>query len=171
MDNERIQNLIDKCKQIEEDSLYTAEVHYIIGHKQKVKAFWFKFIPGLITLGTSFALLVGVPNWVTWITFFSAFITIANILLEPEKESKNHFIAAQNFTTLKHEARSLYEAFKDFIDEKDFYHEVRKLRDKYNLYARLTPPTDDEDAWEKARQNIKKGYHIPDFKQTSDKEP
>jgi hypothetical protein len=170
MNNEKIQNLINECKQIEEDSLYTAEVHYIIGHKQKVKAFWFKFIPVLITLGTSFALLVGAaPNWVAWITFFSALITVINILLEPEKESKNHFIAAQNFTTLKHEARSLYEAFKDFMDEKDFYHEVRKLRDKYNLYARLTPPTDDEDAWGKARERIKKGYHIADFRQKENK--
>jgi len=170
MDNEKIQNLINECKQIEEDSLYTAEVHYIIGHKQKVKAFWFKFIPVLITLGTSLALLSGAPNWVTWITFFSALITITNILLEPEKESKNHFIAAQNFTILKHEARSLYETFKDFMDEKDFYYEVRRIRDKYNLCAKLTPPTDDENAWEKARQNIKKGYHIPDFKQRSNKE-
>ncbi len=168
MDN-KIQNLINECKQIEEDSLYTAEVHYIIGHKQKVKAFWFKFIPLLITLGTSFALLVGAPNWVTWITFFTALITINNILSEPEKESKNHFIAAQNFTTLKHEARSLYEAFKDFMDEKDFYHEVRKLRDKYNLYARLTPPTDDEDAWKQARERIREGYHRADFRKKENK--
>jgi hypothetical protein len=170
MDNEKIQNLINECKQIEEDSLYTAEVHYIIGHKQKVRASWLKFIPALITIGTCFALLIGAPNWVTWITLFSALSAVINILLEPEKEAKNHFTAAQNFTILKHEARSLYETFIDFMDEKDFYHEVRKIRDKYNLYVSLTPPTDDEKAWEKARQNIKKGYHIPDFKQKGSNE-
>ena len=165
MNTERVQNLINECKQIEEDSLYTAEVHYIIGHKQKVKAFWFKFIPALITISSSFGLLIGAPNWVAWITFFSALITITNILLKPEEEATNHFTAAKNFTALKHEARSLYEAFKDFIDENTFYHEVKRLREKYNIYATSTPPADDEKAWEKARENIEKGYHIADFRQ------
>lgn len=168
MNEQKIQNLINECKQIEEDSLYTAEVHYIIGSKLKRKSFWFKFIPALITVISVLFILIGAPDWIAWITLFGSVITIANMLLEPEKESKNHFSAAQNFTVLKHEARSLYESFKDFIDEKDLYHEVRRLRDKYNLYVQVTPPTDDEKAWEKARKNIKSGYHLADFRQQKD---
>jgi len=164
MEEQKIQNLINECKQIEEDSLYTAEVHYVIGHKQKVRAFWFKLIPALITVLSSLALLMGAPNWITWITLVSALITITNILLKPEEEATNHFTAAKNFTALKHEARSLYEAFKDFIDENTFYHEVKRLREKYNIYVKSTPPTDDEKSWEKARENIKKGYHVADFR-------
>lgn len=159
------QNLIRECKQMEEDSLYTAEVHYIIGHKLRVNSFWLKFIPAFITAITALFLLVGAPDWLEWITLFSGLITIINILLEPEKESRNHFSAAQNFTVLKHEARSLYETFKDFIDEKEFYHEVKRLREKYNLFARLTPPTDDEKAWKKARKNIKEGRHKANFRE------
>lgn len=165
MNDPRLQNLINECKQIEEDSLYTAETHYIIGHKLSVKTFWFKFIPALITIVSAFSLLIGAADWVSWITLFSGLITIINILLEPEKESKSHFSAAQNFTVLKHEARSLYETFKDFIDKKDFYHEVKRLREKYNLFSRLTPPTDDEKAWKQARKNIKEGRHKADFKE------
>jgi len=165
MDAQKEQNLIRECKQIEEDSMYTAEVHYIIGHKQKMKAFWFKIIPAVITVISAFSLLIGAPSYVTWITLFGALITVVSILLEPEKESRNHFSAAQNFTVLKHEARSLHEAFKDFLDEKDLYRNVRMLRDRYNLFAKVTPPTDNEKAWNQARENIKKGRHRADFRE------
>ncbi|MDD5639109.1 MAG: SLATT domain-containing protein [Candidatus Pacebacteria bacterium] len=164
MEKKKNQNLINECKQVEEDSLYTAEIHYIIGHKLSLKAFLFKFIPALITVISVSSLLIGAPNWVNLITLFSGLITIINILLEPEKESKNHFSAAQNFTVLKHEARSLHETFKNFIDNKDFYHEVRRLRDKYNILVKMTPPTDDEKAWKIARENIKSGRHGADFR-------
>lgn len=165
MDNTKIQNLINECKQIEEDSIYTAEAHYLISRKLKKKAFRYKFIPASITVGAASALLIGAPNWVSWITLLGGLTTIINILMEPERESKNHLLAAQNFTCLKHEARSLYEAFKDFLDEKDFYHEVRRLREKYNLFVKMTPSTDDEEAWNQARENIKSGRHKADFRE------
>ena len=170
MDNEKIQNLIRECKQIEEDSLYNAEVHYLIGHKLKGKAISFKFIPALIAVISAFLLLGGAPNWLNWITLFGALVTIISLLLEPEKEANNHFLAAQNFTVLKHEARSLYETFKDFIEEKDFYYEEKRLREKYNLFAKLTPPTDDEKVWNQARENIKGGRHKADFRERKYKE-
>ena len=165
MDTQKEQNLIKECKQIEEDSMYTAEVHYTIGHRQKLKAFWLKLIPAIITVISAFSLLIGAPTYVTWITLFGALTTVVSILLEPEKESRNHFSAAQDFTVLKHEARSLYETFKDFLDERDLYREVRILRERYNLFSRATPPTDDEKAWNKARENIKEGRHKTDFRE------
>jgi hypothetical protein len=143
-------------------------VHYIIGHKLKGKAIRFKFIPALIAVIAAFLLLVGAPSWLSWITLVGTLVTIISLLLEPEKEANNHFSAAQNFTALKHEARSLYEVFKDFIDEKDFYHEVKMLREKYNLFAKLTPPTDDEKAWNQARENIKSARHKADFRDKKD---
>jgi len=170
MNEQKLQNLIKECKQIENDSLYTAEVHYIIGNKLKIKSIRFKFIPALIAAVAAFFLLVGAPNWVSWITLLGALVTIISLLLEPEKEANNHFSAAQNFTVLKHEARSLYEVFRDFIDEKDFYHEVKILREKYNLFAKLTSPTDDEKAWNQARENIKSGRHKADFREKKDQE-
>lgn len=165
MEEAKIKSLITECKQIEEDSLYTAEVHYLISHKLGVRAFWFKLTPALITTLSAFSLLVGAPNWVSWITMFSGITTIVNTFLEPEKKAKDHLFAAKNFTVLKHEARSLYETFKEFIDIGTFYQEVKRLREKYNLLVTMTPPTDDEKAWEKARQRIKSGVHKADFRE------
>jgi len=164
MDNTKIESLITECKRIQEDSTYTAEVHHIIAHKLSKKAYWYKLIPVSITVLSAFALLFGAPNWVSWITLLSGTITILNVFIEPEKKSRDHLFAAKNFTSLKHEARSLHESFKGFMSESEFYYSVKLLRDKYNLVVQCTPLTDDEKAWEKARERIKKGVHESDFK-------
>jgi len=163
--NKELHNLINECKHIEEDSMYTAEVHYLISSKLFKKAFWFKFIPVIITVLSALALLLGSPKWVSWITLISAIIAMANMLLESESKAREHEFAAKNYTVLKHEARSLYESFKDFINENEFYHEVKRMREKYNWLVQTTPPTNDEKCWEKARERIKEGVHKPDFKE------
>ncbi len=117
----------------------------------------------IITGIPALALLLGSPVWVSWITLTFSIISIVNILLEPERETKNHEFSAKSFTVLKHEARSLYETFKDFIDDKDFFYEVKRIREKYNWLVQITPPTD-EKSFEKAKERIKKGVHKPDFK-------
>lgn len=161
--NKKMENLINECKLIEEDSMYNAETHYLIAAKLTKRAFWFKFIPVIITGISALALLLGSPSWVSWITLTFSIISIANIFLEPESKAREHELAAKNFTVLKHDARSLYESFKDFIDEKDFYYEVKRIREKYNWLVQTTPPTD-EKSFEKARERIKKEIHKPDFK-------
>lgn len=161
--NPKIENLINECKRIEEDSTYTAEAHYLFAASLSKKSFWFKFIPVIITVVSVLALLLGSPNWVSWITLISSIITITNMLLEPESKARDHEFAAKSFTVLKHEARSLYESFKDFMDEKDFYYEVKRIREKYNWLVQTTPPTD-EKSFNKAQERIKEGIHEPDFK-------
>ncbi len=160
----KIQNLINECRQIEEDSTYNAEVHHIITHKLSIKAFWFKLIPAIITVSSAFGLIIGAPNWISWITLITGLITMVNIFIEPEKKSKDHLFAAKNFTVLKHESRSLYETFKEFIDETEFYNSVKRLREKYNLLVQCTPPTDDKKALEEARKRIREGIHKADFR-------
>lgn len=163
MNNIKIENLIAACKQIQEDSTYTAETHHIIEKKLSKRAFWYKFVPPAITVFSAIALILGMPNWVSWITIFSGVISILNILLEPEKKSKDHLFAAKNFTVLKHEARSLHEAFKDFMAEEEFYHNVKRLREKYNLLVQYSPSTEEE-AFEEARCRIQAGVHKADFR-------
>jgi hypothetical protein len=163
MNNIRIENLVAECKQIQEDSTYTAETHHIMEKRLTKKVFWYKFVPPAITVSSAFALIVGMPNWVSWITIFSGIISVLNILLEPEKKSKDHLFAAKNFAVLKHEARSLHEAFKDFMTDEEFYHNVRKLREKYNLLVQYSPSTEKE-AFEEASRRIKAGVHKADFR-------
>jgi len=167
--NQKIENLVNECRRIEEDSTYTAEAHYLFAASLSKKFFWFKFIPVIITGVSALALLLGSPNWVSWITLISSIIAITNIILEPESKAREHEFAAKSFTVLKHDARSLYESFKDFIDEKNFYYEVKRMREKYNWLVQTTPPTD-EKSFEKARENIKKGIHKPNFKENIENE-
>ena len=117
--NQKMENLVNECKRIEEDSTYTAEAHYLLAASLSKKSSWFKSIPVIITGVSALALLLGSPNWVSWITLISSIIAIINIILEPESKAREHEFAAKSFTVLKHDARSLYESFKDFIDEKD----------------------------------------------------
>ena len=53
--------------------------------------------------------------------------------------------------------------------EKDFYYEVKRMREKYNWLVQTTPPTD-EKSFEKARERIKKGIHKPNFKEKIENE-
>lgn len=161
-------DLVTECKQIQEDSLYTAETHYIIANKLKTKAFWLKFLPGLIAVVAAFSSLVGAPNWVSYITLVAALITVLNITLKPEEESDRHVSAAKYFTVLKHDARALHETFSHHMSKECFYHEVRNLRQQYNQLITLTSPTN-EKAFEKARENIKTGKHQADFREEGNK--
>lgn len=164
MDKTKIECLITECKQIQEDSTYTAEAHYIIADKLSKKAFWYKVTPACITVFSAFQLLTGSPSWVAWVTLLSGLVTIMNVFMEPEKRARGHLFAAKNFTVLKHEARALHESFKDFITEDEFYHTVKRLRERYDLLVQFTPSTDDKVAWEKARERIKSGVHTADFR-------
>lgn len=164
MGSTSIQNLTAECKQIQEDSTYNAEVHHIVANRLSKKSFWCKIIPTSITVFSAFGLLLGVPDWVAWVTLLSGIVTMFNVFLEPEKKARENIVAAKNFTELKHEARSLHESFNEFMTENDFYHEVKRLREKYNLVVRFTPPTDDDTAWRKAQKRIKSGVHKADFR-------
>jgi len=159
----KIDSLITECKQIQEDSTYTAETHHIISHRLSKRVFLYKLIPVSITVLSAFALLLGAPDWVSWITLLAGTVTMLNIFMEPEKKSKDHLFAAKNFTVLKHEARSLNEAFKDFMTEEEFYHNVKRLREKYNLLVQYSPSTEKE-AFEEARERIQAGVHKADFR-------
>ncbi len=172
MNSPKREGLITECKQIQEDSTYTAEIHHIIAHKLSSKAFWCKLIPATITILSVLALIIGFPHWLAWITLLSAAVTMLNVFMESERTAREHVFAAKNFTVLKHEARSLHETYKDFIDENKFYQSVKRLREKYNMLVQFTPPTDDDKAWEKARQRIKMGVHEADFRSaTSEDRP
>jgi hypothetical protein len=160
----RLEPLITECKQIQEGSTYTAEAHFTIEHMLSRKAFWYKIIPAVVTVGGALLTFTGLPNWVNWITLLSGIITIASILLEPDRKARDHLAAAKNFTILKHDARSLHESFKDFMSEEEFYRNVRQLRDRYNGLVQSTPPTSYKGAWDIASARIKSGVHEADFR-------
>lgn len=160
-----VQKLINECQRIEEDSLCTGETHHIIGSDLMTQAYWLKIVPAGVTVLSALAVLGDYNKDIfQWVTLISGFLTMHNVITEPEKKGQQHISAGKSFAVLKHEARSLHESFQSFMDTKEFYHTVRRLREKYNLLIQYAPLTN-EKAFEKARKRIKKGIHSPDYKE------
>ena len=157
--------LVQECQQLQEDSTYTAEVHYGISSKLLCRAFFIKLVPAIVTVSGIILTLSNIfPNISSWIALITGSVTLFAIITEPEKRGKDHLAAAKNYTVLKHDARALHESYKGFMSAKDFFYEVKRLRDRYGSFVQNTPATDDEKAWEKARAKIKSGVHEADFR-------
>jgi len=162
MPAENNDHLIDECRRIEDDSKYCAEAHYIIAADAERVSFWVKFIPALAAAVSGIALLSGAPNWVAWFSVISGVAFAVESIIGPEKRREEHSQAGKSYTALKHESRSLYQTFYKEIDRKSFTVLVQILRERYNMIAKLTPPTT-IDSFEKGRVRIKAGRHTPDF--------
>ena len=169
MGGTEIETLVTECRQIQDDSTYTAETHHIIGCALSKRAFGMKLIPALITVAAAFILLMGwsggagKPNWAAWVTLVSGVVTTLSVIMEPEKLARTHLFAAKAFTVLKHDARVAHESFRHFMSETEFFNNVKLLRERYNLLVQSSPATDTK-AFEEACRRIKAGVHEADFR-------
>lgn len=169
MDSTKTENLVTECRRIQDDSTYTAETHHIMGCVLSKRAFWMKLTPALITVTSAFVLLMGwsggegKPNWAAWVTLVSGVVTTLSVIMEPEKLARSHLFAAKAFTVLKHDARVVHESFRHFMNETEFFNNVKLLRERYNLLVQSSPATDTK-AFDEARRRIKAGVHEADFR-------
>lgn len=168
MSEEKDDHLIDECRQIEDDCLYTAETHYMMAAKFSRVGFWVKLIPAVAAAASGVALLSGAPNWVAWFSVISGVAFALQSIMSPDKKYEEHSKAGKSYTALKHESRSLYKTFCKEIDRNCFSTTVRILRERYNTTAMHTPQTSVK-AFEKARERIKSGRHTPDFEEQKPK--
>ncbi len=164
MTENNIEHLIKECMQIVDDSLYTAEAHYILASKANQISFWVKLIPALAAAVSGIAVLSGAPNWVAWFSVISGVAFALQSILSPDKKKEEHTSAAKCYTSLKHEANALHSTFSKEMSREEFSVMVRILRDRYNMVAKLTPQTTIK-AFEEGRKRIKAGIHIPDFEE------
>ena len=155
-------HLIEECRQIEDDCLYTAESHYIIAADAGRVSFWVKLIPAVAAAASGAALLAGAPNWIAWFSVIAGFAFALQSIMNPDKKKEEHSQAAKSYTTLKHESRSLYQTFHKEMDRNSFATYVRILRERYNMIAKMTPQTTLK-AFEEGRKRIRAGRHKPDF--------
>lgn len=153
---------LKECDLIYQNCVYTAETHHVIAKKNKRLQIWFQLVPAIFAALSSL-LVVGtpVPVWVGWVAVISAVITAVASVLNPLKEYYDHLNAAKNFTTLKHDARSLKNTFSANMDDGALAVAVENLHKRYNDMVKLVPPTDD-DSFERARCKVKAGIHEPD---------
>ncbi len=163
------ETLVTECRQIQDDSTYTAETHHIMGCALSKRAFGMKLTPALITVASAFVLLMGwsggegKPNWAAWVTMVSGVVTTLSVIMEPEKLARSHLFAAKAFTVLKHDARVAHESFRHFMSETEFFNSVKLLRERYNLSVQSSPATDKK-AFDEACRRIKSGIHEADFR-------
>lgn len=163
---ENREHLILECKRIEDDSKYTGETHFQIASSASCKIFFVKAIPAVLSAISGVGLLVGGPEWLAWLAIISSAVFALNSVINPDRECLVHYSAGKHYTTLKHEARSLYKTFQHDLDKNTFAVIVSILRERYNKISELTPGTNNK-AFEKARKKIKSGRHNPDFNDES----
>lgn len=150
---------LKECADVQQDCTYTAEAHHIIAGKSRWLATGFQIVPAIVAavLGA----LVGsgaVPAWCVWLSVVSAVIAAVGNVLNPLKDYYDHLNVAKNFTTLKHDARSLCGAFSAAMGDSELATAVKGLHDRYNDLVRFAPPTDKK-SFEEARKRVKSGVH------------
>lgn len=159
-----IDQYCNECKQIQENSTYSAEAHHIMAKRLGSWYTFFQLIPAIASALVG-GLVVGqvVPPWVGIVSLVAAIVTAIGTVKNPQQEYYSHLNAAKAFTVLKHDARALHEIFAPNTPDAEMAIRVKTLHDRYNEVIRVVPPTEDW-AFDKARVRIKAGVHECDGK-------
>jgi hypothetical protein len=157
----QIDNLRQECHQIEQDSLYTAQAHFWLAERG-AKATWWWFYPAISVGGACGALVaLGLPAWLGVLSALSGIIVGLAKLSGVDQLSGKHTHAANVLTALRHDARFASRMLSTALPPEQFLAEVRRLRDRYNLWVQVLPATTEE-AFEHARARVKHGLLKPD---------
>lgn len=111
-----------------------------------------KLAPAIIAAWSGILVLGGASTQIAWLAI------ISGVVFGPERCAAGHTKAAKDYTVMKHEARSLHEAFFPEMSQSEFYIAVRILREKYNSLVAHTPKTSNR-AFKIAQERIKQGRH------------
>jgi hypothetical protein len=159
---------IDECKQIQQNSTYSAETHHRMALRDKRLTFWLQVVPASIAAITGALVASGVsPNSLLWLTVLSAAVAAVSNVLNPQKSYQDNLAAAKGFTALKHDARFLHEAQSTNMTESEFRLAVVHLHEKYNDLIKVVPPTDPQ-LFEEARKVVQADIHAPDKDETGE---
>jgi hypothetical protein len=159
---EYVKSFTDACKKIEEDSLYTAQAHFIAAQKWYRKSLWLVVIPSLIAGLSGLIVAAGGAPWVAAFAAIGGFIPAISAWLGVEKDSIRHENAGKLFTALRHDAIMLREVFENAMPEDQSMKQLTNLHNKYLMLVQTQDLTD-EKSFNKARDNIKNNIFIYDF--------
>ena len=158
-----IQHLLDECKIVEENCLYTSQTHFQMASKAESQARLLLIIPSFIAAISGILTAIGFPSWIGAFAAVSGLITGIASFLGVDKKAGVHKQAGNILTALKHEARTLHEAYWQEIPREQLIAEVRRIHDKYNTLIQILETTDNS-AFEEGRKRIKNGLFNPDFR-------
>lgn len=169
MSSNEIASLINECKTIEENCLYTAAAHFIIENKMAAKARFYKYAPAIVAAIGGGAVLLGYDKAWGWVSIIGGLSTAMATALDVDKKTSEHKEAAKEFTILRHKARVAYQTFANEMKHEEFVQLTRDLCDRYADLVRRSPCTTEE-AFEQGRKKVKAGDYKPDFLEVGEKE-
>ena len=158
-----VQHLLDECKIIEENCLYTSQAHFAMANKAEFQSRLFLIVPSCVAALSGILTAIGFPSWLGAFAAVSGLITGIASIFGVDKKAGAHKQAGNVLTALRHEARALHEAYWREIPHEQLVAEVRRIHDKYNSLIQMIETTDDS-AFEKGRKKIKAGLFDPDFR-------
>ena len=156
------QHLVDECKTVAENCLYTAQAHFAMAEKATRQSRYLLIVPSGVSALAGILTSVGLPGWIGAFAAVSGLITGVSSAVGVDRKALSHKQAGNLFTALRHEARALYETYSLELPYEQFVAETRRINDRYNSLIQALETTDSA-AFEVARQRIKAGYFKADF--------
>jgi len=172
MRDEEAKDLVDQCKTLHEECLYTATTHYIMAEDESWKATLVIIVPSIVAAICSFTVSIGgidklgEGKGITALSAISVLCTTVVAIasaLGLERSADAHTQAGKLLTALRHEVRPLYETYFKDMGRSEMSAELRRLNDRYCHLIQTLPSTND-DAFERARRKIKSGVFNTDHK-------
>jgi hypothetical protein len=158
-----VDTLVQECKRISEDSLYTAQAHFETARLADLRERWVMLIvPSFIAAVSSILVAVGPAEW-KWLAAVAAaaslVATVAGYLRVDERATLQTQ-AGNAFTILRHQARLLAE-LANTLELNDLHGRITRLTERYEDLVRATPSTDNR-AFNIARNRVKQGIFLRD---------
>jgi hypothetical protein len=155
--SKNIQHLINECKIVEENCLYTSQAHFVMADKAEFQARLFLIVPSCIAAISGILTAIGFPAWIGSFSAVSGLVTGLASAFGVDRKAGLHKQAGNVLTALQHEARALHESYWREIPHEQFVAEVRRIHNRYNSLIQILETTDNS-AFEEGRKKI--GDHV-----------
>lgn len=156
------QHLVDECRIVAENCLYTAQAHFVLAVKAERQSRWLLIFPSIVAAISGILVAIGQPGWIGAFAAASGLVAGVASALGVDRKATIHKQAGNLMTALRHEARALCDTYWLELEHQQLFVEVRRINDKYNCLIQALEITDSA-SFEKARKRIKEGFFDPDF--------
>lgn len=155
--------ILNECKTIAENCLYTAQTHFIMADKAGRRSFWLLLIPACVASLMGILTAVGCPGWLGAFSALAGVTIAVATYCDIGQKEVAHKTAANLLTSLRHEARAINETYWAELSHEQLVAEVHRLGDRYSTLCQALKTTDVA-SYEEARTRIKSGIFVPDFR-------
>lgn len=161
-DEREIAHLLEECRTVAENCLYTAQSHFEAVNPTRWRARLLLVIPAVVAAASGFLTAIGLPKWIGAFGAVAGLVVAVASILGVDREPAYHQQAGNLLTALRHEARALAETYWRELTRDQIFAEVRRINDRYNCLVQALECTDSK-AFDRARKRIKAGRFEMDF--------